>query len=841
MRNVADFYEACQQPNPLFRVRLFVNFLGTHSEWAITGAGYLAVEHIAVVGAPGQVKYYGTVSDLTGTYRINIYSDTARTVLVMQSAVLTNGTHQEVDCLEVGSSGLTATISQTDFSGGGSLNFEIERNQWVTDDQSPSATHWPDVAEYFRGQVRITDNENDSIFKKAVTRKISFALENNDNMFYFKYFNDVYDPTVEKFNGPYDVKIYNKTGGGTYGVKLGNLRSGRFMVLQIGVFNVDPLVDSWVYIDKFRGYISAIECGEGDQNVQFLVEDERFILGQVKTVGDTYIGKTFEYIFQHQCENRLGFAAGDIVVPTTDYVMNFVYMPDAGATVLAALETLAEAVGGSVDVDETGKIICSSRLYEGDDPYTFGVVPATDTARTFTDDDFDDIQDVLSSSVVFNEKIVNSISIKSNPVEIEQSATKVWRLKYNYNKTTGKNETYLKAGRFFGDVWANNMTDKEQVPIKAIDRGTAFNPLAEYTSNATYLLRIVNVPGAGGVGTVDAQLKRQSDGTIYPLAAAYATVYADGSTETELSSIDAPNTNYLDDIFITLNNMVAADAGSEAQIQLGVHYYADFGSDFRVLQNNGIADPEDSRMYFNIISSVYDPAGDDNYTDEKTASSFDALGNPNNNHSDRIVMALEAGYSDYDTENVFFIDSLNDEAVERVKVLLYNRDSVARWVNTAEIFGRRIVQNKAIEVNVQASTLIMQAFGGEQRLEINNNYIMNNEHGQLIGKFVVDNYGVPRDAPKMVVSHQDKARPFLQVRDRIKVIDAYTTRNKEYVIKEIDQTYSNDQMRFEYVLREADRGLPYDAGSSASSLTTEAREQLVTLAGSVDVGPGESA
>jgi hypothetical protein len=111
----------------------------------------------------------------------------------------------------------------------------------------------------------------------------------------------------------------------------------------------------------------------------------------------------------------------------------------------------------------------------------------------------------------------------------------------------------------------------------------------------------------------------------------------------------------------------------------------------------------------------------------------------------------------------------------------------------------------------------MDAFGGEQLLTIENNFISSPKDAEMLGKFIIDNYSAPRDIPQITMKHP---RPFLQVGDRVQNIDSYNGQTKEFIINNLDETYTAENVQMVIKLREADAGTgAYDpVGSFSESI-----------------------
>lgn len=692
--------------------------------------------------------------------------------------------------------------------------------QWTPDDQNPDTFHFPDIAKFINGQFRITGSELEGVLSKGLSRKVNFTLRNEDKIFDYKVFWGSYDPANFHFNGPYDTDIFNDTGK-----RIGNIRSGRLVIVQIGVYDKsdpDPLNWEWLYLDKFRGRLADWSVSQNDRQVQVTVEDERIWYQQIESQPDVYIGKKFEEIFIDQCVNRLGFDPSNVSCSTTLFVLPYVYIPDLGDTVWAALEKLSEVIAGKIDLDETGKIKCFSRLYEGDDDYTFGTPPPNeDVWRTLTESNIEGTNDILSTTKLFNQSLINEVKISSTPLLPDDKITKVWKFKVFYDESDARNEGYLKPNRFFGDVWAYNTVGAQQGgPVKAIDRSDLFNTGGQDEHDKTYKLKIAAAPVGSNVSV---EISDLADGVIHT-----GTMICDGTNETHLGTIH-PN---LANVYVILVEAAKILSGDEAELQIGIKYYAEFG-DFRVYPNQAGTTPATALTTFSIVSAKSNPGQPDDWTDEKTATT--ASNGGAGGFSDRVVMALDEGETNWDTGNVFYKSSLTNESYKRVQLLIVNRGTTNRYVKSIEIFGRRIVESKNIEAIVKAKASIIQAFGGIQRKEIQNNLIPNISHAQTLGKFITDNYCVPRDIPKVQIK---TPRPFYQAGDRIKIIDTYTYLEKEYIIRNLDETYSTESILQSLDLREADAGI-YDPTASNSDIVVNANEPVVVVGDSVEIGAGD--
>lgn len=689
--------------------------------------------------------------------------------------------------------------------------------QWVVDNQTPSTTHFPDISDFLIGQFKITGTELEGVLSKNISRKINFTLKNEDRIFDYKVFWGSYDPASFHFNGPYDTDIFTDTGK-----KIGNIRSGRLVVVQVGVYDKsdpDPLNWIWIYLDKFRGRLADWSVSQNDRQAQVTVEDERIWYQQTEAMPDVYIGKKFEEIFIDQCVNRLGFAPGDVSCSATLFVIPFVYIPDLADTVWAALEKLSEVVAGKIDLDETGKIKCFSRLYAGDDPYVFP--GAQDAWRTMDENVIQGTNDILSTTRLFNQALINEVKISSKPLLPDDKITKVWKFKVFYNETDGRNEGFLKPNRFFGDVWAYNTLGSQQGgPVKAIDRSDLFNVGIQDEHDKTYKLKITAAPVGSNVAV---EISDLDDGIVYA-----GSMACDGLAETHLGIIH-PN---LANVYVILEESAKIISGDEAELQIGIKYYAEFG-DFRVYPNQVGTTPANAVITFSIVSAIHDPGGPNDWTGERSASTADNGGAVG--YSDRVVMALADGETNWNTGNVFFKSSKENESWKRVQLLITNRDSNPRYVKAIEIFGRRIVESKNLEATVKAKDSIIQAFGGAQRMEIQNNLIPNISHAQTLGKFITDNYCVPRDIPKVQTK---KPLPYLQVGDRMKIIDSFTTQENEYIIRNIDETLSAQNITQAFDFREADAGL-WNPADSLSNIIVNANEPLIVLGDSIEIGAGD--
>lgn len=692
--------------------------------------------------------------------------------------------------------------------------------KWVVDNQSPDPVNFPDISQFILGQFKIVGSELEGVLSKNLSRKVNFNLKNNDRMFDYKVFSGSYDPANNFFNGPYDTDIFTDTGK-----KIGNIRSGRLVIVQVGVLDKsdpDPLNWTWLYLDKFRGRLADWSVSQNDRQVQVTVEDERIWYQQIEAMPDVYIGKRFEEIFYNQCVTRFGFAPADVIVSNTLFVIPYVYIPDLGDTVWAALEKLSEVVAGKIDLDETGKIRCFSRLYQGDDSYSFSIPASSqDLWRILDESTIQGANDILSTTKLFNQALINEVKISSKPLLPADSITKVWKFKVFYNEDDGRNEGYLKPNRFFGDVWAyNTVGSKDGGPVKAIDRSDLFNTGAQNEHDKTYKLKVTAAPVGNNVAV---EISDLDSGIVYS-----GTMTCDGINETHLGAIH-PN---LANVYVILESAAKIISGDEAELQIGIKYYAEFG-DFRVYPNGAGTTPLTASTTFSIVSAKNDPGNPADWTDEKTAATADnggAIG-----YTDRVVMALADGETNWDTGNVFYKSSLGNESWKRVQLLIVNRANHNRYVKSIEIFGRRIVESKNLEVTVKAKASVISAFGGTQRYELSNNLIPNISHAQILGKFITDNYCVPRDIPKVQIK---RPLPYLQSGDRVKIIDTYTFQENEYIIRSIDETYSTESISQSLNLREADKGL-YNPANSYSDIVVNANEPVEVVGDSIEIGAGD--
>lgn len=785
-------------------VRAFINFSGTHDKWAIDYLGGPAYCTFVNIPYSGYTHYHAKIVrypfDPTHKYTVEFYDDMGN-FCYGTSDLLDYGTpYTQFELQEyIGGTATNGTISiNVPADPGADVLFETTVVRWTVDDQSPNPIDYFDISPYFKGSFRITGTENEAIASKSIQRKVNMTLDNTDNIFDYKVFQAAYNPLLvpPALNGPYDTEIYTQTGGATgAGKKLGNIRAGRFAVVQDGIY--DDASASWIWRDKFRGRLGDPQYSRVDNTVQITLDDETAYYRKIKTETDVYINKTFEYIFADQAERRLGFTSANIVVPTTNISAPFVYMPDYGETVFDALIKLAEAVGGNIDLTEDGKIVCSSRLADGDATYLWNTGLMQDDCRTLADNTVDNVVDIQGSSILYNQQIINRVTITSKPYKISQTSEKVWKFKAFYDDTLAKNTGWLQPNHYFGDVWAQNLVctgTTGKGPVKLISRSNLFDTTLV---NKSVMMTITQVPPAAPPGFIRATFVYE--GTTF----ANILVPADATTGYDIGAVFVA----LSGAWIILESAANITVGDQAELQLGIKFYADFGSSFRVMPNRGGAiTPPNDYMTFAIVSSIRDsavPAND--WKLERTANST------NNTVTvpatdGRVVMALDpsiSGATNYETQNIFYANSQSGDAFAKVPILIVNKDTLPRYVNSFEIFGRRIVEQSNMVVDVKATDLVIEAFGGEQLLTIDNNFISKPTDQEKLAKFIIDNYSAPRDIPQVTMKHP---RPFLQVGDRVKNIDNYTGVEREFVINDIDETYTSENVQMVLKLREADAG-----------------------------------
>lgn len=818
-------------------VRTFVNFNGSHDNWVIEDSNNY-ISYFNIVGNFTTVfgtskRLYGTIerlpADPTHYYNVQLYDDALKTTLLYETVDpqqygVKNNSAAMTDGVDV--AGYCSSYVAVD--PGSDEVFEIYKAMWQVDVQSPSPQDFIDISPYLSGQFRITSAENEGILNKDVSRKVNMTLKNEQNIFDYRIFQAAYNPfvTPPHINGPYDTYIYDQTGGTSGGgKKIGNIRAGRFVVVQVGVY--DETSATFIWLDKFRGRLGDLQYSRADNTVQLTIDDERTFFQRIKTDSeDFYINQSIEAIFADQCEKRLGFAPSMIVAPTTGFNVPFIYMQDAGETVWNALVKLVEAIGGKIDLMEDGTIKLSARLLTGDQAYVFGAGNGEDEIRTVNDYVKDDNRMIMSGSTMYNQRIINRVQIQSKPTLIEQSRDKVWKFKAFYDQDKGRNTGYLLSGRFFGDMWAQNTYSYSATgPVKSIDRSAAW---AGTIRNESYILKVTAVPGGGGAGTCDITITRQADGTIFA-----ATVACNGTTEFHVGDVHPT----LAGVYVVMEEQANLTLDDESELQIGIVYYAEFGDKFRLLPNIFAAGvvPQLGNTQFAIVSSVYAPGMATDWSDELVANSLNG-----NAHADRVVMALDPNYpaaADYNLDNIFWRNSKDGNSLAHIPLLIQNRAAHSRRVNSIEIFGRRIVEQNNMVVNVKATDLVVNAFGGEQLLELSNSFIPNTAYGEKLARFIVDNYSGPRDIPQVTMK---QPRPFYQVGDRVRDVDDYSGVTKEFVINSMDEIFSLEDVTTIIKLREADAGSgAYDASTSQAIVEYQNQTDYIKAAESVDVDRGQ--
>lgn len=819
---------------PLRKVctRMLVNFNGSHDSFVSNHANCFYFNLPGMYNWPGCTQtFYARIKRDPGApalqYYLYIYSDAARTIRVYESTgtMYYGSYYYDIDMMltappntVVGTAGCYVPVNP-----GADVDFTLVKATWDPDDQG-NPTNFIDISDYLVGQIKIDSQENEAIINKQIARKLNVTLRNEGKVFDYRVF-AAYNPygSPPCYNGPYDPYIFHLTGR-----KIGNLRAGRFVVYQVGVW--DAASSSWTYIDKFRGRLGDFQLSRQDRTLQLSIDDESAYFKKFKTEKDIYVNKTFEYIFNDQAVRRLGFTntpINTVIVPTTNQKIPFVYMPDLGDTVFDALVKLSESIGGKVDLMEDGTIRCFSRMIDGDQIYVFGAGGGTDEARTLGDNVVQNGVDILSSSILYNQNIVNRVSVQSKPTIIEQKSEKVWKFKAFYDEKLGKNTGMLKPGRFFGDVWAQNTSSYTQTgPVQAIDRSTAFS--------STITDEIVNL---------EITAKGVSPNVTVSLTYNGATVSnvetADGVTEFNLGTYFAA----LNGVYVTLatyanisilGSPIACTQNDAAELQLGVRYYADFGTNFRVLPNRGTGHATDY-MTFAIRSAI-------------TLTGVELVSDSiRNSWPDRVVMALPNTLAPapidarYDNLNVFYAGSTTGDALSKVPILLYNADPVnTRYVTSLEIFGYRIKETTNFQIDVRALQYVIDSFGGEQLMTIQNDTIPNSAAASKLGKFICDNYAGCRDLPKLSMK---QPRPFLQVGDRVQNVDDYTGVTREYIVNKTEETYTTDNASLDPItLREADAGLgPYDPTNSQASVEITNTNDYSKLDQTVDTNVGAAA
>lgn len=823
--------------------RVLWNFNGAHDNWTFQNDSSVYLYDFNIVGnsdnQSGYYKmYYGRIEVAPTGYVVIFYNDATRTVgdefgftylPIPLGTLLEYGQYHDNIPLYQFVGPLFEIVGYVSVNipspPASDYDFETFKSTWIVDSQTPSTPNWVDVTNDIKGQFRIMSGESEGVINKDVSRKVSMTLNNKENQYDYRVMNPVFNPTHlpdHWFNGPRDERLYDQTGGASgNGKEIGNIRSGRFIVVQVGAY--DHYSSSYIWIDKFRGRIGDISYSRADNSVQLSIDDERVWFRQIKTEDDYYINKTFEFIFRDQAENRLKIY--DVVVPTTNVKIPFLYMPDFGDTVWDALVKLAEIVLGKIELTEDGKLEVFSRLFEGDKTYTWDNQDGEDDARTLAESSIDDARETLSSSVLYNQKIINKCVISAKPFKIEQTYSKVWKWKAFYNEELGKNTGWLKPGRYFGDVWFNNTISDSQVgPVKSIDRNSTFNTGVQNIHNESFDLIVNSVPS----NIINISITRLKDGTTYS-----GNVTADGTTEFEMSAVHPAASN----VFIVMEDYLDLTFNDSSEIQLGVSYYADYSDKFRLLPNETGMIPAGGNMRFSIVSSIYDPVTpSNNWTDEKEAGSI-----AGNNFSDRVIMAYDPSgpMVDRNTDNIFFYNSFGGAALTKIPILFFNADSVNRYVNSIEIFGRRIVEQNNIVVNSNARQVIKTAFGGEQTLELNNLAIPNTGHAQYMGNFIVDNYAASRDIPQFVLK---QPRPFYQLGDRVRSIDDFASVIREYVVMSMDEVFAVDSLGITIRTRLADHTSgPFDISTTNAEVEIVNQTDYAKLAETADVNRGASA
>lgn len=825
-------------------MRLFVDFTGVHDNFSIDNSDVFFFDLDGFNLPSTNVTYYGRVTQnlLDPTlFDVTVYSDIGHTIALystlnsvqygqsLYTSLVTYGT-----TTVVGRIGTDVPIGTPDF------NFTVHKHVWNVDEPLVP-TDFVDISQYLNGQFTLSSSENEEIINKQISRKLNLSLRNEDNVFDYNVFGP-YNPTGSppNYNGPYDPRVYLETNNLK---KIGNIRSGRFVVAQIGVW--DESRASWQYIDKFRGRIGDITISRQDRTVQMTLDDESTYFKKIKTEKDIYIYKTFEYIFRDQCMNRLNFGVIAptlyIDVPTTEQQIPFVYMPDLGETVWDALVKLAESIGGKVDLLENAVIKCRSRMVDGDDQYVWDAMAGEDEARTLNENSMGNIVDTLSSSTLYNQQIINRVTITSKPTIIEQRGAKVWKFKEYYDEDAGKNNGILRYGRFFGDVWVSNTVSYSQTgPIKGIDRSAAFSSAIDNEVAYLEVTRLPSSPTPTPANTCEVSITYGGTSVLGVVPATGGVTAAD---EFDLGTFFPT----LAGCFITMEEVanlsvigipVASTENDKAEIQLGIRYYANFGDKFRVMPNRGGFFPIADFLKFFITSSRADAGFE--WTDELVASSDDNGGVAGFN--DRVVMAMDptGPALNWDTDNIFYLNSTTGDSMSSVPIILENRDAGGggrpRYVNSLEIFGRRIVESNEINTDVAASEFMTTTFGGEQLMTIDNNYIPNGEAAAKIGKFIVDNYLTCRDIPKITLK---QPRPFYQVGDRVRKIDSLTGLTDYFIINKIEESFNAENYQGTISLRAADAGTgPYDPAASSLSAVVQSVADYTKLAETVDATTG---
>ena len=842
---VSTFGVTKRASGPLRRVRprILVNFPGTHDNFFYNPD-------------PNNVKYYVSYFEILGNstyqpgydtelwcriwrrpgaetlqYGIQVFSDIARTIKLYESDVwMSYGTKYDMTPMVDPSIPIPRPIlayisSYVATDPGADYDFGLVKNVWTINSQNPHSWHWPDISSSLKGQFRITSSESEAILAKDVSRKVNLTLDNTDNVFDYRKFQSVYSPAANpaQYNGPYETIIYDQTGGVQGGKKLGNIRAGRFVVVQVGVWN--ETWSQWIYVDKFRGRLTDLQYSRADNTVQLTIDDERTWFAQEKTKNDYYINRTVEQIIRSQCVNRLHYDTSRVIMSGTNFNIPFLFMPDMGDTVWTALTKIAESIGGKLDINETGQMVCTARMINGDQAYVFGTGNGEDEPRTLSDMTVDNCNDILSSSTLYNQKIINRVNIQSKPYIVQDTSSKLWKFKAFYDQEKGRNTGWLKPNRYFGDVWAQNTQSANGTgPVKSIDRSNLFDTSVTGIKNESFVLSVTGPPG---MGMVNISITRTSDGTV-----GTGTVPCDGILEFHCGAIHAALAN----VYVIMESMINITTGDQSELQIGIIYYADFGSEFRALPNY-IGVPAADPLRFAIVSSISNPGGATDWTSELISNST------SNNYADRVVMALDpniSGATNYDTENIFYANSKTGSAFTKVPILVVNRDPVNnRYVNSLEIFGRRVVESTNMVVNVKATDTVIKAFGGEQVLEVNNSCIPNTSQAGLLGKWIVDNYSACRDIPQIVLK---QPRPFLQVGDRIRNIDSYAGITREYIITSTDEVYSIEDVSMTIKCREADTGTgAYNPLLSQSIVEYQNQTDYTKLQETVDVQKGSAA
>ena len=121
-------------------------------------------------------------------------------------------------------------------------------------------------------------------------------------------------------------------------------------------------------------------------------------------------------------------------------------------------------------------------------------------------------------------------------------------------------------------------------------------------------------------------------------------------------------------------------------------------------------------------------------------------------------------------------------------------------------------------------------------MEINNSFIPNTSYGEKLCRFIVDNYAAPRDIPQVTLK---QPRPYYQVGDRVRDVDSYTGITKEFIINNLDEVFSIDDVITNVKLREADKGTgAYNPALSQAVVVYENRTDYNKLAETVDIVKG---